>query len=79
MSVEKLRQLLAQAFIALGPVAQHDRPLEQRLLQLARKLAPHIEGGQPQDVRESIGARFGALDWSHQSILRWRICVLDHS
>jgi hypothetical protein len=40
MSVEKLRQLLAQAFIPLGLVTQHDRALEQGLLEFAWKLAP---------------------------------------
>ena len=58
MVVEKLRQLLAQAFIPLGLVAQQDRPLEQGLLELARKLAPQIEGSQSQDVRKSIGDSF---------------------
>jgi hypothetical protein len=77
MSVEKLRQLLAQAFIPLGLVAQHDRPLEQGLLEFARKLAPQIEGSQPQNVRKSIGVRFGSLDRSHPSILRWRSAFAD--
>src|ERR1044071_7734222 len=65
MIVEKLPQLLAQAFIPLGLVTQHDCPLEQRLLEFAWKLAPQIEGSQPQHVRKSIGVRFSALDWSH--------------
>ena len=44
--MEKLRQLLAQAFIPFGLVAEHDSSLEQSLLKLARKLAPQIEGSQ---------------------------------
>jgi hypothetical protein len=77
MIVEKLRQLLAQAFIPLGLVTQHDRPLEQGLLEFAWKLAPQIEGSQPQNVRKSIGVRFGSLDRSHPSILRWRSAFAD--
>jgi hypothetical protein len=75
MIVEKLRQLLAQALIPLGLVAQHDRPLEQGLLEFARKLTPQIEGSQPQNVRKSIGVRFSALDWSHFIHPPLAICV----
>lgn len=46
MVMEKLRQLLAQAFIPFGLVAEQDSSLEQGLLKLARKLAPQIEGSQ---------------------------------
>jgi hypothetical protein len=46
MVMEKLCQLLAQAFIPFGLVAQQDSSLEQCLLKLARKLAPQIEGSQ---------------------------------
>jgi hypothetical protein len=37
MVVQELGQLLAQAFVALGLVAEHDGPLEQSLLQRVRK------------------------------------------
>jgi hypothetical protein len=47
MVMEKLRQLLAQAFVPFGLVAEQDSSLEQGLLKLARKVAPQIEGSQP--------------------------------
>jgi len=62
MVMEKLRQLLAQAFIPFGLVAEQDSSLEQGLLKLARKLAPQIEGSQSQDVRKPIGIGLGSLD-----------------
>jgi hypothetical protein len=77
MIMEKLRQLLAQAFIPFGLVPQQDSSLEQGLLKLAWKLAPQIEGSQPQDVGKSIGIRLGSLDWSHPCILRWRSAFAD--
>ena len=47
MVMEKLRQLLAQAFIPFGLVAEQDSSLEQGLLKLAWKLAPQINSSQP--------------------------------
>jgi len=44
MVVQELGQLLAQAFVALGLVAEHDRPLEQSLLQRVRQITPQRRG-----------------------------------
>src|ERR1700730_6429647 len=38
--VQEFCQLLAQALVALAFVAEHDRALEQSVLQLVRQLAP---------------------------------------
>src|SRR5258708_33658865 len=43
MGVKELRQLLAQAFVALGLVSPQHGLLEQAMLDLLRQLAPQIE------------------------------------
>jgi hypothetical protein len=40
MIVQKFRQLLAQALIALALMAEHDGVLEQYVLKILRQLAP---------------------------------------
>jgi hypothetical protein len=67
MGVEKLRQLLPQAFIPLRLVAKQDGTLEQRLLQLSREFAPQFDNSQAQDLRKSVGVRAGNLRSSHPS------------
>jgi hypothetical protein len=46
MAVQELRQLLAQAFIALALVPAQDRLLEKAVLNVLRQLAPQIERGE---------------------------------
>lgn len=45
MVVQKFRQLLAQAFVALALMSEHDGAFEQDVLQILRQLAPQIGGG----------------------------------
>jgi hypothetical protein len=52
VGMKKLRQLLAQAFVALGPVPAHHRLLEQAVLKLLRQLAPKIQRREPERRRE---------------------------
>jgi hypothetical protein len=49
MVVKELGQLLTHAFFALALVAEKDGPLEQRLLQFLRQMAPKIRGGRAED------------------------------
>jgi hypothetical protein len=53
--VQKLRQLLAQAFVALAFVSEPDGAFEQLLLDFLRKLAPERDRGFPQDAYEALG------------------------
>ena len=48
MAVQELRQLLAQAFIALALVPAQYRLLEKPVLNVLRQLAPQIERGEAQ-------------------------------
>ena len=70
MIVQKLCQLLAQAFVALAFVTEHHRPLEQRVLQIMREFAPEIGGRSAEDQKITrrifIGGRFVpmASTWS---------------
>src|SRR5262249_1946021 len=52
--VQKRSQLLAQALVALGLVAEPHGALEQLLLPFLRKLAPQIDRGFAQDPREAL-------------------------
>jgi hypothetical protein len=42
--VQEARELLAQAFVALPLMPDHDRMLEQPLLYLRRELGPEMNG-----------------------------------
>jgi hypothetical protein len=52
--VQERGQLLAQAFVAFGLVAEPHGALEQLLLPFLRKLAPQIERSFAQDLREAL-------------------------
>ena len=60
--VQEFGELLAQAFVALAAMADHQRMLEQLLLDLGRQLRPHMDGGGAHDRRK---ARFAGLVVRH--------------
>ncbi len=64
MIVEEFGQLLAQAFIPLGLVAENDGPFEQGLLKLLRQIAPKLRGRRAEDEKVTLGVavRRGALE-----------------
>ena len=66
MIVQKFCQLLAQAFVAFAFVAEHNRPFEQRVLQIMRKLAPEIGGRRSEDKKITCGIFVGG------NLFRWR-------
>jgi len=66
MIVQKLRQLLAQAFVALAFMTQHDRALEQRVLQFVWQFAPEIGGCRSEDEKITRGVFAGG------DLFRWR-------
>ena len=55
MIVKKFGQLLAQAFVALGLVAENDGAFEQRMLKFLRQIAPEIRGSGSQDEKITRG------------------------
>ena len=55
MVVQKFCQLLAQAFVALALMAEHDGALEQHVLQILRQLAPQIGGGRAENQKIAGG------------------------
>jgi hypothetical protein len=66
MVVQEFSQLLAQTFIALSFVTEHDCALEQHLLLLVRHLAPQV--GRRRTKHEKI-AGFAFVGGNR---LRWR-------
>jgi hypothetical protein len=62
VGMKELRQLLAQAFVALGLVTAQHGLLEQPLLNLLRQLAPQIERGEAERLREPFDAVVPAHD-----------------
>jgi hypothetical protein len=72
MIVQKLRQLLAQAFVTLAFMTQHDRTLEQRVLEFLRQFAPEIGGRRSEDKKETRGVLVdGRWCWHAQSSHRF--------
>jgi hypothetical protein len=69
MVVQEFGQLLAQAFVALGFVAQHDGPLEQGVLQLVRQAAPQLRHGGTEDQEVSVGV----------CVASYRMCLTVHN
>ena len=55
MIVEEFGQLLAQAFIPLAFVAEHDGLFEQGLLKLLRQIAPKVRGRRAKDEEVTLG------------------------
>jgi hypothetical protein len=55
MIVEEFGQLLAQAFIPLAFVAEHNGPFEQGLLKLLRQIAPKVRGRRAKDEEVPLG------------------------
>jgi len=55
MIVEEFGQLLAQAFIPLAFVAEHDGPFEQGLLKLLRQIAPKVRDRRAKDEEVTLG------------------------
>lgn len=56
MVVQKLRQLLAQAFVDLALMSEHDGAFEQRVLQILRQRAPQIGGGRTENQKITGGS-----------------------
>ncbi|HXX03129.1 MAG TPA: hypothetical protein VEJ37_02265 [Xanthobacteraceae bacterium] len=52
--VEEFGQLLAQAFVALAPVAKYDGALEQGLLKFLRQMTPKFRGGRAEDEKVTV-------------------------
>jgi hypothetical protein len=50
--VEELGKLFAQTFVALPPMAERDRPLEQVLLHLLGQIAPRGDSRAPEKARK---------------------------
>jgi hypothetical protein len=55
MIVQEFGQLLAQALIALGLVAENDGPFEQGMLQFGRQAAPKVRGRRSEGEKETRG------------------------
>jgi hypothetical protein len=55
MIVEEFGQLLAQAFVLLAFVAEHDGPFEQGLLKFLRQIAPKVRGRRAKDETVTLG------------------------
>jgi len=53
--VQELRQLLAQAFVALALMAKQHGPLEQRVLKFGRQIAPQIRCRRPEHKKVPCG------------------------
>ncbi|HMK70304.1 MAG TPA: hypothetical protein VK442_04955 [Xanthobacteraceae bacterium] len=53
--VEEFGQLLAQAFIPLALMAEHDGPFEQGLLKLLRQIAPKVRDRRAKDEEVTLG------------------------
>jgi hypothetical protein len=65
MVVQEFGQLLAETFVALALVTEHDGPLEQGMLKLLRQIAPKVGRGRTQNKKVSLRV-FGG-----NRVIRW--------
>lgn len=76
MIVQELRELFAQAFVALSLMAEHDRPLEQIMLHLLGQVAPTGNHRITQNAREPVDLR---VDLRHRLLpfaVHERACLI---
>src|ERR1051326_7657865 len=76
MIVQEFGQLLAQALVALGLMAEQHGAFEQDLLQLVRQMAPHVRGRRTEREKIARGVFVGSRRsrrhrCRHGSTSRW--------